>query len=80
MTKVLTHLLTHSSIHSLTHSLAHSPGMTLLHFAVDRGHVDMTKLLLQAGADRSIADKDGMTPLDYATICEYDTLVALLSE
>ena len=54
--------------------------MTLLHFAVDRGYLEMTEFLLTAGADKSVTDRDGMTALDYATICEYDSIIALLNQ
>ena len=60
--------------------MIHLTGMTLLHFAVDRGYLEMTSFLLKAGADKSVVDKDGMTALDYATICEYDGIIALLSQ
>ena len=63
----------------VTHLIC-STGMTLLHFAVDRGYLEMTEFLLTAGADKSVTDRDGMTALDYATICEYDSIIALLNQ
>ena len=81
MTKVIIYKsLAHSLNHSLAHLIFQFIGMTLLHFAVDRGHLEMTQLLLSTGADKTIVDKDGMTALDYATICEYDSIISLLSD
>ena len=41
-------------------------------------HVEIVRLLLDAGADRSIADRDGVTALEHARERGYDELVALL--
>lgn len=42
-------------------------------------HVQTVKLLLKAGADRSIADNGGMTPLAHATNREYTDIVSLFN-
>jgi ankyrin repeat protein len=42
------------------------------------GHVEIVRLLLAAGADRSIADRDGVTALEHARERGYDAMVALL--
>ncbi|GJN91080.1 hypothetical protein Rhopal_004095-T1 [Rhodotorula paludigena] len=56
-----------------------SYGYTPLHLATDRGHAPVVKVLLEAGADRALADEDGNTALDLARLAEHDDLVALLS-
>ena len=38
------------------------------------------RLLLDAGADRSIADRDGVTALEHARERGYDEMVALLDD
>jgi ankyrin repeat protein len=41
-------------------------GRTPLNNAADKGHVEVVRLLLEAGADISIVDFDGRTPLNNA--------------
>lgn len=41
-------------------------------------YVEIVRILLAAGADRSIADKDGVTPLQHAERRGYDEIAALL--
>jgi cytohesin len=41
-------------------------GMTELHFAAARGHVDAIKALKEAGGDVSATDNDGLTPMHQA--------------
>ena len=43
-------------------------------------HVEIVRMLLEAGADRSIADRDGVTALEHARERGYDELVRLLEE
>ena len=45
----------------------------------DAAHVEILGMLLEAGADRSIADRDGVTALEHARERGYDEMVALLS-
>jgi len=46
-------------------------GRTPLHFTVSRyHHVDMVRVLLDHGADPTIRDNKGRTPLDYGSLCE----------
>ncbi|GAA5917788.1 hypothetical protein JCM5296_001695 [Sporobolomyces johnsonii] len=56
-----------------------SYGFAPLHLATDRGHAEVVKVFLAAGADRSLRDDDGNTPLDLARLAEQDELVAVLS-
>ena len=41
-------------------------GFTPLHSASNNGHVEVITTLLAAGADKTIKDKSGNTPHDYA--------------
>ena len=41
-------------------------------------HVKRVRDLVKAGADRTIADRDGVTPLQHATARSYDAIVAIL--
>jgi len=46
-------------------------GRTPLHFTVSRYHVvDVVRVLLDHGADPTIRDNKGRTPLDYGSLCE----------
>lgn len=60
-------------------------GLTLLHWAVDRGHVDVVKHLLDLDAADDLGgglmdaqDRDGQTALHYAAGCGHGELVKLL--
>ena len=46
-------------------ALAHDSGSTALHYAVQRGDVDCVNLLLENGANPSIKNDLGKTPVDY---------------
>ena len=41
-------------------------GETSLHYAVDKGHKEVVKILINAGANVNAKDEDGGTPLDWA--------------
>ncbi|HET6618324.1 MAG TPA: ankyrin repeat domain-containing protein [Dongiaceae bacterium] len=41
-------------------------------------HIEIVKLLLAAGADPNIADRDGVTPLKHARDRRYDAIAALI--
>ncbi|KAI8379382.1 ankyrin repeat-containing domain protein [Radiomyces spectabilis] len=55
----------HASVNSCD-----ADGITALHYASDRGHMDMVKLLIQLGADINARSNDQETPLHYACISE----------
>ncbi len=43
-------------------------GKTLLHYAAQKGYLDIVKLLLERGADINAKDIDGKIPLHYAVL------------
>jgi ankyrin repeat protein len=43
-------------------------------------HIEIVRLLLAAGADPNIADKDGVTPLQHARDRRYDAIAALIKD
>jgi ankyrin repeat protein len=55
-------------------------GMTPLHFASDRGAIDIINLLLDNGAQIDSVNDEGQTSLMYAIICEHIEIVKLLLE
>ena len=60
-----------------------NPGWTALLEAVILGdggptHIEIVRLLLEAGANREIADGDGVTPLEHASRRGYGEIVELL--
>jgi ankyrin repeat protein len=71
----------------LVRVLAADPGVlnlndgrgTGLHEAARAGNADIVKLLLTAGADRALVDREGKTALDLAQGAGHDAVVALLS-
>ncbi|KAL8275295.1 hypothetical protein Esti_000744 [Eimeria stiedai] len=52
--------------------------MTALHFAADRGFVDIVRLLIDRGADVNHTDDSGETPLHVAIAADQDEIVAML--
>lgn len=58
----------------------HQGGMTPLLFAVEAGHLDVTTVLLDAGATVDLPTLDGMTPLQLAQIRRHETLALFLLE
>ncbi|XP_002730708.1 acyl-CoA-binding domain-containing protein 6-like [Saccoglossus kowalevskii] len=53
-------------------------GLTLLHWACDRGLEKMVNLLLKYNANINAKDEDGQTPLHYAVTCEFVPVIKLL--
>ena len=43
-------------------------------------HVKRVRALVKAGADRAIADRDGVTPLQHAQARRYDEIIAILRD
>ena len=43
-------------------------------------HIEIVKLLLDAGADPNIADNDGVTPLKHARDHRYDAMAAMIKD
>lgn len=59
---------------------ADESGCTALHFAADRGRLEVLALLLARGADVNARDSDGQTPLHYAAVCRQKEAYAALLE
>lgn len=54
-------------------------GLTLLHWAADRGHTDIARILLDRDKGLlDMQDSEGQTALHYATSCGHKELVSLL--
>ncbi|XP_062515619.1 acyl-CoA-binding domain-containing protein 6-like [Corticium candelabrum] len=53
-------------------------GLFLLHWACDRGHVDIVRLLLDYKANVNQTDLDGQTPLHYGCCCDFKEVTQLL--
>nr|GMC53311.1 acyl-CoA-binding domain-containing protein 1-like [Ipomoea batatas]GMD20514.1 acyl-CoA-binding domain-containing protein 1-like [Ipomoea batatas] len=58
--------------------LKDSEGRTPLHWAVDRGHLNITKVLLSKSANVNAKDNEGQAPLHYAAVCEREDIAELL--
>jgi ankyrin repeat protein len=56
----------------------HEHGYTALIYAVEAGHFDIVRMLLQAGADVNAASADGRTPLMHAFVTGNIDLIRLL--
>lgn len=59
-------------------NLKDSEGRTALHWAVDRGHMNITSVLLNKNADVDAKDDEGQTPLHYAAVCDRAAIAELL--
>jgi acyl-CoA-binding protein len=53
-------------------------GMTALHWATDRGNVEVVECLVQLGADLNCKDSEGQTALHYAASCGHADVLKLL--
>jgi ankyrin repeat protein len=54
--------------------------VTALHMAARRGNASVARILLEAGADPSVRDKRGETPLERARNCRQKSVVELLAQ
>lgn len=55
-------------------------GRTMLHYAAERGHSDMVKLLLAHGTNPNAQEKIGLTPIALAVVCGHINVVQILLE
>ncbi|KAL3071170.1 hypothetical protein niasHT_038440 [Heterodera trifolii] len=55
-------------------------GMTPLILATSLEKIEIVRLLLDAGANRNIQDKEGKIALDYAVLSDHDGLISLLED
>ncbi|KAL8160500.1 hypothetical protein V2J09_002037 [Rumex salicifolius] len=58
--------------------LKDSEGRTSLHWAVDRGHLNIIELLTSRNADVNAKDNEGQTPLHYAVVCDRENIAEFL--
>ncbi|PPQ73530.1 hypothetical protein CVT26_010341 [Gymnopilus dilepis] len=54
-------------------------GYAPIHLACDRGNTEIVKILLLKGADRSVKDPDGLSPLELSQEAGHSEIEALLS-
>ncbi|OVA14735.1 Acyl-CoA-binding protein [Macleaya cordata] len=59
-------------------NLKDSEGRSPLHWAVDRGHLNIVELLLSKNADVNAQDNEGQTPLHYAAMCDREVIAECL--
>ncbi|KAG2263055.1 hypothetical protein Bca52824_070134 [Brassica carinata] len=55
-----------------------SEGCTPLHWATERGHLDIVKLLVDKNADVNAKDNKGQAPLHYAVVCDREAIAEFL--
>uniref|UniRef100_A0A1J3D067 Acyl-CoA-binding domain-containing protein 1 n=2 Tax=Noccaea caerulescens TaxID=107243 RepID=A0A1J3D067_NOCCA len=55
-----------------------SEGRTPLHWAIDRGHMNVAEALVDKKADVNAKDNEGQTSLHYAVVCEREALAEFL--
>jgi ankyrin repeat protein len=53
-------------------------GLTPLHYAAMKGHIEAAMLLLDHGARKDIRDMDGALPIDWARNLKHPAVVQLL--
>ncbi|CAL1404465.1 unnamed protein product [Linum trigynum] len=64
--------------HDVSVNLKDSEGRTPLHWAVDRGHLNIVELLVGRNADINAKDNEGQTALHYAVVCEREGIAEFL--
>lgn len=68
-----------STIHGLEHlNEVDNDGLGLIHWAADRGNIDILQFLLNKGSDVNLVDSEGQTALHYASSCGHLDCVKLL--
>lgn len=68
-----------SKIHGSEHlNEVDSDGLGLIHWAADRGNIDILQFLLNRGSDVNLVDSEGQTALHYASSCGHLDCVKLL--
>ncbi|XP_010520958.1 PREDICTED: acyl-CoA-binding domain-containing protein 1 isoform X2 [Tarenaya hassleriana] len=55
-----------------------SEGRTPLHWAIDRGHLNVAEALVDKNADLNAKDNEGQTPLHYAVMCDREAIAKFL--
>jgi ankyrin repeat protein len=55
-------------------------GYTALHDAIWQNNVDVAKVLIDAGADLTLKNHDGQTPLDFARAKHHNEIAALIEK
>ncbi|PSS32982.1 Acyl-CoA-binding domain-containing protein [Actinidia chinensis var. chinensis] len=59
-------------------NLKDSEGRTPLHWAVDRGHLNITEFLVRKNADVNAKDNEGQSALHYAAVCDREAIAEFL--
>ncbi|KAF3423546.1 hypothetical protein E2986_00039 [Frieseomelitta varia] len=59
-------------------NLIDSEGLLPIHWAADRGYLEIIKKLIEKGTDVNAQDEDGQTPLHYAVSCGHHHVVEYL--
>lgn len=59
-------------------SLVDDEGLSLLHWACDRGYSEIAKFLIASSIDVNCKDHEGQTPLHYASSCGHKHVVNVL--
>ncbi|CAN8326162.1 unnamed protein product [Cochlearia groenlandica] len=55
-----------------------SEGRTPLHWAIDRGHLNIAQVLVEKNANVNAKDNEGQTPLHYAVVCDREAIAEFL--
>ncbi|EEF36122.1 acyl-CoA-binding domain-containing protein 1 [Ricinus communis] len=59
-------------------NLKDSEGRSPMHWAVDRGHLNVVEVLVGRNTDINAKDNEGQTPLHYAAVCERGAIAEFL--
>ena len=69
---------THTHMHGHTHIHTLQQGLTALHFAAWKGHVEVVEMLIKEGASPFVQSQSGKTPLQLAQEDEHQQCVLVL--